>query len=107
MSSNEMADTPVALVLRDALQQVLPRNGPKVLARIMGAPIGTVREWFYRSVSTDRAREIARELLREMDRQDARRAATRRQLQVIAGMGECANGSRRGAALGLPVRLHD
>ena len=67
------------------IRGVLPRNGPKHLARLMAVPVETARHWYYKHLSAVRRRELALALLTEMDAQDARRATWREHLQCVAG----------------------
>lgn len=62
------------------LQTVYPGCGTKRLARRMGRPLATVRDWTYRRLSSARRAELARALLAEMDTQDVERTALRRRL---------------------------
>lgn len=59
---------------------VWPGGGTKRLARRMDVPVGTVKDWLYRRLSSARRRELARALLDEMDAQDVERTALRRRL---------------------------
>lgn len=68
-----------------AIRGVLPDNGPKRLARLLGAPFETARYFFYKHLSAARRREVALALLAEMDRQERSRAAIRQHLLEMAG----------------------
>lgn len=67
------------------IRTVLPKHGPKRLARLMGVKLGTAHEWVYRRISATRRRELALALLAELDRQDTERADVRDRLLEMAG----------------------
>ena len=87
MSSHKMGESPVsaeAVIDAALLREVLPRHGPKRLARLMAVPVDTARHWFYRHLSAARCHELALKLLTELDEQDRRREAVRRRLEIVA-----------------------
>lgn len=84
MSSPKPGETTVTTTNEAVIRAVLPRNGPKLLARLLDSPIETARHWYYKHLSASRRREVALALLAEMDRQDAERANLRLQLRTIA-----------------------
>lgn len=67
------------------LRAVLPSNGPKLLARLLGSPVETARHYFYRHLSASRRREVALALLAELDRQERRLAVVRQHLEQMVG----------------------
>src|SRR5690348_69816 len=84
------------------IRGVLPRNGPKLLARLMSVPVETARHWYYRTLSAARRQELALRLLDELDRQDRIRAAYREHLCRMVDFNEEMAGAR-----GSLVRMED
>jgi hypothetical protein len=80
------------------VRAVLPRNGPKHLARLLAVPLETARHWYYRNLSAGRRREVALALLAELDAQDRQRAALRNDLLNMVGQDEMA-GAGAGAVM--------
>lgn len=78
-------ELPTGLSDQIILQAVLPANGPKLLARLIGTPLTTAKRFYYQNLSGKRRREVALALIAEMDRQDRRRAVIRQQLERMVG----------------------
>lgn len=85
MNIPKLGENTMILTDRAIMRAVLPTNGPKRLAQLLGAPIETARTWYYRTLSSSRRREIALALLKELDAENARRAAVREQLVKMVG----------------------
>jgi hypothetical protein len=69
------------------ISEIWPRHAAKHLARLMLIPFETARHWAETKVNDRRRAELAQKLLNVMEQQDARRAAVRRQLEVMANVG--------------------
>lgn len=81
------------------IRAVLPRNGPKLLSRLIDSPIETARHYYYKHLSAARRREVALALLAEMDEQDRKREALRQHLQSMAGTPNEVGGNIAGATV--------
>jgi hypothetical protein len=66
------------------VRAIFPRHAPKLLARLLGIPVGTAHEWIYRRMPEARRNEVALVLLAECDRLEMMIADTRRRWEGVA-----------------------
>jgi hypothetical protein len=69
------------------ISEIWPRHAAKNLARLMCVSFETARHWAETKVNERRRSELAQRLLNVMEQQDLRRAAVRRQLEVMVNVG--------------------
>lgn len=75
------------------IRAVFPRHAPKLLARLLGVPVGTAHEWVYRRMPEARRKDVALALIAECDRLEAVIADTRRRWKEVADDADEAGGA--------------
>lgn len=76
MSSKQKVEPPVSDVATDL--RTISRHAPKLMARMLGIPVGTAHEWLYRRLPESRQEDVRAVLLAECNRVEALIAETRR-----------------------------
>jgi hypothetical protein len=83
-ASSHGGAAPSSEQISDLVRAVYPRHALKLLARLMGAPIGTAKHWLYVHFPAARTADVARALLPELARRREEFEQTARRIEQLA-----------------------